>query len=207
MEIYFFRYSKLIGLIDDTDTSILSNVTTVTMGQFITPVTTTPTSYTIDFSNAINHPHDGHSVVLASTGFSISGEEEEFFLEDDGSGKLTIYYLLAGAKTFYSTEAGTVNYDDGLITIDPIHISAISDVDGASSTRIRVTAIPASNDVIPVRNQVLEIDEVNSTVLGRIDTAATSGVGYTATTTTTATGTTTTTTVATVSSTPTSSAY
>ena len=82
----------------------------------------------------------------------------------NGSGKLTIYYLLAGAKTFYSTEAGTVNYDDGLITIDPIHISAISDVDGATSTKLRVTAIPASNDIIPVRNQVLEIDEVKKLI-------------------------------------------
>ena len=202
-----FRYSKLIGLIDDSDTSILSNVTTVTMAQFITPVTTAPTGYTIDFSNAINHPHDGHIPVLASTGFNISGEQEEFFFEDDGSGNLTIFYLVAGVKTLYSEAAGTVDYDDGVITIDPIHISAISDVDGATSTKLRVTAIPASNDIIPVRNQVLEIDEVNSTVLGRVDTAATSGVGYTATTTTTATGTTTTTTVATVSSTPSSSAY
>ena len=202
-----FRYSKLIGLIDDSDTSILSNVTTVTMAQFITPVTTAPTGYTIDFSNAINHPHDGHIPVLASTGFNISGEQEEFFFEDDGSGNLTIFYLVAGVKTLYSEAAGTVDYDDGVITIDPIHISAISDVDGATSTKLRVTAIPASNDIIPVRNQVLEIDEVNSTVLGRVDTAATSGVGYTATTTTTATGTTTTTTVSTVSSTPTSSAY
>ena len=202
-----FRYSKLIGLIDDSDTSILSNVTTVTMAQFITPVITAPTGYTIDFSNAINHPHDGHIPVLASTGFNISGEQEEFFFEDDGSGNLTIFYLVAGVKTLYSEAAGTVDYDDGVITIDPIHISAISDVDGATSTKLRVTAIPASNDIIPVRNQVLEIDEVNSIVLGRVDTAATSGVGYTATTTTTATGTTTTTTVSTVSSTPTSSAY
>ena len=35
-----FRYSKLIGLIDDTDTSILSNITTVTMAQYLTRVTT-----------------------------------------------------------------------------------------------------------------------------------------------------------------------
>ena len=54
-----------------------------------------------------------------------------------------------------------------------------------------------------MRNQVLEIDEVNGTVLGRVDAAATSGVGYTTTT----TGTTTTTTVSTISSDPKSSAY
>ena len=206
-----FRHSKLTGLIDDSDISILSNVTTVTMAQYITPTTTAPTGYTIDFSNAINHPHDGHSVVIASTGFSISGEEEEFYFEDDGSGKLTIYYFLAGVKTFYSTEAGTINYDDGLITVDPMHISAVSDVDGAASIEIRITAIPNSNDIVPVRNQVLEIDEVNSTILGRVDAAATSGVGYITTTTAaasvTGSATTSTTTVSTTSSTPKPSAY
>ena len=32
-----FRHSKLTGLIDDTDSSILNNTTTVTMGKFFTP--------------------------------------------------------------------------------------------------------------------------------------------------------------------------
>ena len=69
--------------------------------------------------------------------------------------------------------------------------------------RIRVTAIPNSNDVIPVRNQLLEIDIVNSTVTGVIDATATTGVGYTTTT----TGTTSTTSVNTSTSYPTSSGY
>ena len=109
----------------------------------------------------------------------------------------------AGVKTIYSNDGGTIDYEKGLITINPIHISAVSDVDGATSTQIRFTAIPDSNDIVPVRNQILEIDEVNGTVLGRVDSAATSGVGYTTTT----VGGVTTTTVSTTSSDPTSSAY
>ena len=35
-----FRHSQLTGLIDDTDGSILSNVTTVTLAKFVTPDTT-----------------------------------------------------------------------------------------------------------------------------------------------------------------------
>ncbi len=76
-------------------------------------------------------------------------------------------------------------------------------MDGASSTQIRITAIPKSNDVIPVRNQILEIDLVNTTTGGTVDAQATTGVGYTVT----SSGTTSTTTVSTPSSTPTSSAY
>ena len=202
-----FRYSKVTGLIDDTDNSILSNITTVTLAQYLTPDTTVAKGYTLDFSNAFFHPHDGHSNILSSTGFSISGEVEEYFFEEDGNGVLRIYFLSAGKRTIYNGTAGTVDYENGIVTIDPLFISAVSNVDEASSTRIRVTVIPDSNDVVPVRNQVLEIDEVNSTVSGRVDSAATSGTGYTTTTTTSGGVTTTTTTVSTTSSTPSTSAY
>ena len=57
--------------------------------------------------------------------------------------------------------------------------------------------------MIPVRNQILEIDLVNTTTGGTVDAQATTGVGYTVT----STGTTSNTTVSTPSSTPTSSAY
>ena len=79
----------------------------------------------------------------------------------------------------------------------------MSNVDGLVLGKIRVTAIPNSNDIIPVRNQLLEIDLTNTTVVGSVDATATTGKGYTVTT----TGTTTTTTVSTPSSTPTSSGY
>jgi len=204
-----FRHSKLTSLIDDSDNSILSNVTTVTMAQYITPTTTAVTGYTIDFSNALDHQYDAQNNVVESTGFNISGQVEEYFFSElseggwDTKGTLRIYFMNAGVKTIYSNDGGTINYETGLITINPIHISAVSDVDGAASTRIRIVAQPDSNDIVPVRNQVLEIDEVNGTVLGRVDTAATSGVGYTTTT----TGTTTTTTVSTIGTRPPRSAY
>ena len=42
-----------------------------------------------------------------------------------------------------------------------------------------MTVIPNSNDVVPVRNQLLEIDLVNSSFSSSIDATATTGVGYT----------------------------
>ena len=45
-----------------------------------------------------------------------------------------------------------------------------------------MTVLPSSNDVIPVRNQLLEIDTVNTTVIGTVDQTATTGKGYTVTT-------------------------
>ena len=88
-------------------------------------------------------------------------------------------------------------------SINALKITPISNVDGATSTQIRVTAIPSSNDIVPVRNQILEIDLVNSTVTGQIDNTTTTGVGYTTTT----SGTASTTSVNTTTSYPTSSGY
>ena len=89
------------------------------------------------------------------------------------------------------------------MSINAIKITAVSNVDGETSNNIRITAIPSSNDIIPVRNQILEIDLVNSTVTGQIDNTATTGVGYTTTT----SGTASTTSVNTTTSYPTSSGY
>ena len=204
-----FRHSQLTGLIDDTDDSILSNVTTVTLAKFVTPVTSTATAYTLSFDNAFFHPHDGHNSaaggIVASTGFIIEGDgTREYFFDDDGIGNLRIYYLVAGVRTYYDVLAGTVDYDNGEIKINPVQITSVSDVDEASSTKFRLTVLPNSNDIVPVRNQLLEIDTTNTTVSGSVDATATTGKGYTVTTTAT---TTTTTTSTTASTTPTTSGY
>jgi hypothetical protein len=202
-----FRHSKLLRLIDDTDTAILNNTTTVTMGKFFTPVNAS-SSYNINFNNAFFNPHSGHNAeaggVIASTGFQLDNDTAtEYFFDDDGSGNLRIYSLSSGVRTYLNSAAGTIDYTNGTISTTSLFISAVSNVDGESSTQIRVTAIPKSNDVVPVRNQILEIDLVNTTTGGNVDAQATTGKGYTVT----STGTTTTTTVTTPSSTPTSSAY
>ena len=202
-----FRHSKLLRLIDDTDTAILNNTTTVTMGKFFTPVNDS-SSYNINFNNAFFNPHSGHNAeaggVIASTGFQLDNDTAtEYFFDDDGSGNLRIYSLSSGVRTYLNSAAGTIDYTNGTISTTSLFISAVSNVDGESSTQIRVTAIPKSNDVVPVRNQILEIDLVNTTTGGNVDAQATTGVGYTVS----ATGTTSTTTVSTPSSTPTSSAY
>ena len=203
-----FRHSKLLGLIDDSDTAILNNTTTVTMGKFFTPVLLS-TSYTINYNNTFFNPHSGHNAVaggiVSSTGFYLDNSTAtEYFFDDDGSGNLRIYSLSTDAvRTYLNSAAGTVNYATGVISTTSLLISAVSDIDGRASSQIRITVIPNSNDVVPVRNQILEIDKINTTTGGTVDAQATTGVGYTVS----ATGTTSTTTVSTPSSTPTSSAY
>tara|TARA_Y100001937_G_C7133720_1_gene338872 strand:+ start:1225 stop:3150 length:1926 start_codon:yes stop_codon:yes gene_type:complete len=203
-----FRHSKLTGRIDSADTAILNNTATVTMAKFITPTLSTKESFIVNFANALFNPHSGHNAdaggIIASTGFFL-GATTEYFFDDDGTGNLRIYSLVSGARVYFDSAAGTVDYTNGKVTINPLTITAISNVDGDSSVAIRITAIPNSNDVVPVRNQILEIDLTNTTVVGSVDQTTTTGTGYT--TTVSSGGTTTTTTVSTPRSTPTSSGY
>jgi hypothetical protein len=55
-------------------------------------------------------------------------------------------------------------------TLKSINIISVSNVDNSTSTQVRLTAIPDSSDIIPVRNQLLEIDLVNTVVYVTIDT-------------------------------------
>ena len=185
-----FRHSQVTGLIDDTDDSILSNITTVKLSQFITPSLNVNTKYTLEFNNAIYNPHTGHASaeggVLSSTGFKISGNSNEMFLNDDGQGVVRMFYYTDGTTITYQDEtAGTINYKTGVIELTALNITSISNVDGASSSKIRIVITPDSTDVVAVRNQILQIDFANTTVESSEDTiaggGASAGVGYTTT--------------------------
>jgi len=180
-----FRYSKLTGLIDDVDNSILSNITTVKMRKEFTPTLSSSTKYDIYFRNAIYNPHSGHQAVVSSTGFKIAGNNNEMFLDDDGEGNIRLYYLVSGIKTIQNATQGTINYSTGQITINSLNVASISNIRGATSTKIEITVTPSSNDIVPVRDQILEIDVSNSIINVSEDTfiggSSEAGVGYTTT--------------------------
>ena len=183
-----FRHSQFTGLVDDADTSILSNITTVSLGSLYTPNTAGSYSFTVRFGNALYNPHSGHNSasggVIASTGFFVSGNTNEMFFDDDGVGNLRIYYLVSGVRTYFSSAAGTVDYATGLISVSPVFITTISNVDGNISSAIRFTAIPSSTDIAGKRNQILEIDTLNTTISGNQDTIAVNSGGGSSTFTT-----------------------
>ena len=185
-----FRHSQVTGLIDDVDDSILSNITTVKLSQNITPTLNVNTKYELEFNNAIYNPHTGHASsdggVLSSTGFKIVGDDNEMFLNDDGNGNIRMFYYTDGTTVTYADEtAGAISYTDGRVVITALNISSISNVDGATSDKIRIVVTPDSTDVVAVRNQILQIDFVNTTVSSQEDTiaggGASAGVGYTTT--------------------------
>jgi len=173
-----FRHSKVTGLIDDTDTAITSNITTVTLAHNLTPTLSTATAYTIQLNNAFYNPHSGHNSssggVLASTGFKVSGDTTNVqFFDDDGAGNIRRYIVVAGVRQYQDETAGTITYSTGEIKISSINITSVEDVDETASTFIRLTVTPDSLDIVPVRNQILKIDFVNTNVTGTVDIIAT----------------------------------
>ena len=94
------------------------------------------------------------------------------FFDDDGEGALRMYYLSAGERIYQDLTAGVVDYENGTVTLNGTTFTTVGDVDGVSSSQIRIIAIPDSNDIIPKRNQVLEIDFTNLTITGEVDTVA-----------------------------------
>ena len=176
-----FRHSNLLKSIDDTDTSILSSTATMKLKRIVTPTLNAVTKYTVEFNNTAYHPAISWAqTVVESTGFYLSGNTNEQFIDDDGSGNIRTFYLLGGTtKTITNATAGTINYTIGVVVMTSFNITSTSN----TNSTIDVTIKPDSNDVIPVRQQVIEIDTVNSTVTAEIDEfaagTATAGVGYT----------------------------
>ena len=179
-----FRHSKFIETVNKVDTAILSNITTVKLHKSFTATTTASTTYTINFSNALYNPHSGHNAtgggILSTSGFKINGDTtNEYFLDEDGEGNVRLYYLVAGVRTYTNNTQGTIDYDNGTIVLNSLFVTEVSNVDGASSTAIRLTVTPNSVDIKPVRNQVIQIDETNTTTTVTADDFdTTSGIGY-----------------------------
>ena len=185
-----FRYSKIIGLIDNTDTSIVSNITTVKIRKDFTPLIGTSSKYNVYFRNALYNPHSGHNSasggILSSTGFKIDGDADTiYFLDDDGQGNVRRYSLSGSTRTYANNTQGTIDYSTGAVTVNSLNVSVVENIRGAASTVIELTVTPSSNDVVPVRDQILNIDTANSTITVEADTfvggSADAGVGYTTT--------------------------
>ena len=183
------RYSKLLETIDDSDTSILSNITTLKLRKPFTPSLSTSTNYTVNFSNALYNPHSGHNTssggILSSTGFKVANESNVYFFDDDGEGNVRRYYLVGSVRTYTDNTAGTINYSTGAIAINALTIASIENIRGAASTVVELTVTPNSNDVVPVRAQVIDIDVANSSFTVQADTlvggSANAGIGYSTT--------------------------
>ena len=171
-----FRYSAVSKIIDDSNVAVLSNITTVRMSKSFTPTLSTASAHTLNFNNGLYHPYNKYNAelggVLTSTGFKVDGNANVEYFDEDGEGNVRRYYYVGNTRTYTDKTAGTINYNTGSVVINRVNITTVERVDGETSARVRITVLPDSKDIVPVRNQILEIDFINTSVVGEVDTVA-----------------------------------
>ena len=158
-----FKYSKFLNIIDQSDQAITSNITTVTMRRDLRAALNTFAEYSIGFGNEFHiKSMDGYNI--KSSAFQISGITENVYISDipntnriDGSLFLfTLPSPSSTSPTIVRRNVGTVNYEKGIITLNPINVLSGKVKDG--QTIIELSVCPASNDVIGLQDLYLQLD-------------------------------------------------
>ena len=94
---------------------------------------------------------------IDSTSFTYSGFQS--FFDDDGLGNINIYrYNDLKTKTNVVENAGTIDYDSGLITINNFAPSAYDGVE------IKVTGTPENLDIVPTQETIVVLDSEAATI-------------------------------------------
>lgn len=153
-----FKYSKTCSLIDNVNTAITSNITTVRIRRDLVASISQPAQYELCFDNQFYNGKKNYNI--KSTGFSVFGIEGTCYFSDEvvnisNIGNLFLFQELSDDKiNILSTKFGTVNYDTGEILIDTVNITSTS----LSDNIIEVQAIPLSNDVLARKELYLQLD-------------------------------------------------
>ena len=152
-----FRYSSFVAAIDLTDNAIVSNTTNIALEKKITPVLQGRTFIETSFNNPIKTQS-----VYSST-FTYSGLSNCFI--DDSSGTLSIYRYSNNAKTVVAANIGTVDYNNGLISIPNIVIDSLDNTNNVNPlTGERFLSIYASTDntdMIADKLYIIQFNTIN----------------------------------------------
>ena len=158
-----FKYSKVVGLVDDSARGVTSNITKVKMRRDIAPEFNTFATYELCFGNRFYIQCSGYGI--RSTGFSVSNIDGTVYLGDiptEGTtkGKLVLFKLDNNQPLVVKSNAGIVDYLKGEIILDVVNITGTSLANGT----IQVESIPESNDIIALKDLYLQLDVQHSTV-------------------------------------------
>ena len=154
------RYSRLVRIIDDADSSIINNVTTVTLRRIVDVIFNLSSSYTVNLNNSVFKAGVAEEAVMTN-GFYINDSGVAHFIDDDGAGNLRLFYYnpLDFSKVFVNRTIGSVNYDTGQLKINALFVTGLSD------SNFEFIIKPQSDDVVSVENQIVNIDSEYLTIV------------------------------------------
>ena len=183
-----FKYSKVLRVIDDTDTAITSNITKVKIRRDLKASLNQFAQYELCFGNRFHVNPNGLNI--KSTGFKISGESSTVYLTDTPTiasggrnitnvsdagnlfltrptnlnvktGVISVVKMdSTGNRTTVIKDAGTVDYEKGEIILSTINITSTTKENGI----IEIQAFPESNDVVGLTDLYLSFDVSKSTI-------------------------------------------
>ncbi len=153
-----FRYSKFVGVIDDADISINSNLTSVMMRKDFYPQLNSTFYYEVCFQNAFDEDCD--DPVLSSTGFRVTEYPNFDVYVEDRDKKIVLYRLdtVTGEKVVLDSDIGDIDYVKGELKMYALTIIKGSFFDNRISLRVK----PLSNDIKAMREVYLDVDVANS---------------------------------------------
>jgi hypothetical protein len=155
------KYSKVVGLIDDTSNAITSNITKIKIRRNLNAAINSNAQYELCFGNQFHVRSDGYSI--KSTGFKIYNNPQTLYLADyptsATSGRIFFFYLdSVGNPVVVNNSAGTVDYVKGEILLNSVKI--VSTV--KANNIIEIQAIPESNDIIGLKDLYISLDIASS---------------------------------------------
>ena len=161
------KYSKLLKLIDDGHDSITSNITTIAIRRDLRVTLDTFVEYQIGFGNEF-HIKSMSGYNIKSSGFTVAGIQEVVYVSDipdtnRRTGTLFFFTLpTPGSQSpnIVRRNVGFINYESGVITINPVNITGANTKDGQPI--LELSAIPQSNDVIGLQDLYLQLDTSSS---------------------------------------------
>ncbi len=167
-----FKYSKFLGIIDNSQSSVTSNITTVSMRRDMEPQLNTYTEYEICYGNRI-HISSEEGYNIKSSGFYVNGISDcVYFADLPGSDLLTgtifLFKLNAPTQPIVVKRAiGTIDYKKGEIKLNPLMVTQSKlnrGAKGFETPYIEISMQPYSNDVIGLQDLYLQLDSANTTV-------------------------------------------
>lgn len=156
-----FKYSRFQKLIDDSHSSITSNITRIQIRRDLRVTLNTFANYEICYGNAF-HIKDQNGFNIKSSGFIVSGISDIVYLTDSPSGTLVLFKN-PNSPTIVNKNVGTIDYDKGEIKISSLNILSTLKKKGNENI-VEISAIPKSNDVIGLQDLYLQLDQNNSTI-------------------------------------------
>jgi len=157
------RYSRLLSVIDNADTCIVSNDTKLLMTKKLFPVTGVPQNFSFSFGNQLAQ-NQGSVPVLYSSPFTWkTGNTSYNVFMEESAGQIRIVTVdNNGKKVVLADKIGTVDYATGKVSISGLLVQSMFD------TSLNMYATLASADVTTNNNQILLIDaaDIQVTVHG-----------------------------------------